>query len=54
VSPLLRRLLREFPGYGWDAVYLACAQRTYFDDLTADELAVVEKFVALCQKYEVQ
>ena len=44
--------LREFPGYGHDAVYWACVERTHIDDLTADELAVVEKFVALCQKYE--
>lgn len=44
--------LREFPGGGEDAVYDACIRRTHFDDLTADELAVVEKFVALCQKYE--
>jgi len=44
--------LREFPGYGYDAVCWACAGRTHFDDLTADELAVVEKFTALCHKYE--
>lgn len=44
--------LREFPGYGYDAVYWACCERTYIDDLTSEELAVVEKFVTLCHKYE--
>jgi hypothetical protein len=44
--------LREFPGYGCDAVYNACVGRMHLDDLTAEELDVVEKFVALCQKYE--
>jgi hypothetical protein len=44
--------LREFPHYGCDAVYWACAGRTRFDHLTAEELAVVDKFVALCHKHE--
>ncbi|HEY1121618.1 MAG TPA: DUF6714 family protein, partial [Haloferula sp.] len=46
--------LREFPGGGEDAVYDACINRTHFDELTADELAIVDKFVALCGKYEVR
>jgi len=46
--------LREFPDYGYDAVYWACTRRTHLDDLTADELGIVDKFVALCHKYEVR
>ena len=44
--------LEEFPGYGYDAVYWACVQRDKLTALTPDEIAVVDKFVALCHKYE--
>lgn len=44
--------LSEFPDYGYDAVYWAGTRRTHFDALTPDEVAVVDKFVALCHKYE--
>jgi hypothetical protein len=45
--------LSEFPDYGYDAVCWACIRRDHFDALTPDEVAVVDKFVALCHKYEV-
>ena len=44
--------LSDFPDYSWDAVYWACVRREKFDELREEEIAVVEKFVALCQKYE--
>lgn len=44
--------LREFPNGGEDAVHDACIRRTDFDDLKEDELAIVDRFVALCHKYE--
>jgi hypothetical protein len=50
----LIHFLREFPDYGHDEVYRACVDRTLLDALTEDELAVVDKFVAICQKYDVK
>ncbi len=44
--------LSGFPDYGYDAVYWACVRRVHFDALAEDEIAVVDKFLALCHKYE--
>lgn len=44
--------LSEFPDYGYDAVYWACIGRDHFEALTAEEVSVADKFVALCHKYE--
>ncbi|MCC5844444.1 MAG: hypothetical protein JJU05_09350 [Verrucomicrobia bacterium] len=44
--------LSEFPNYGFDAVYWACVSKMNFDDLTEEELKIVDKFVELCNKYE--
>jgi hypothetical protein len=44
--------LSEFPDYGYDAVYCACSSRKHIDDLTADELSVVDRFLELCHRYE--
>ncbi|MFT4550172.1 MAG: hypothetical protein ACI9UA_005170 [Pseudoalteromonas tetraodonis] len=44
--------LSDFPDYGWDAVCFACEIRIHFGELTEAELAVVDRFLALCQKYE--
>jgi hypothetical protein len=44
--------LSEFPHYCYDAVYWACVSRDHFDELTPDEIAVTDSFLALCHKYE--
>ena len=44
--------LTEFPDYGYDAVYWACSRRDHIGDLTEDELAVVDRFLDLCHRYE--
>ncbi len=44
--------LEDFPGCGYDAVYWACIRRDKLVALTSEEVAVVERFVTLCHKYE--
>ena len=44
--------LSEFPDYGYEAVYWACCSREHIGDLTEDELAVVDRFLELCRRYE--
>ncbi|RBP44187.1 hypothetical protein DES53_1046 [Roseimicrobium gellanilyticum] len=43
--------LTEFPNYGWDAVYLAFVSRKHVDLLTSEQLAFLDEFIALCQKW---
>lgn len=44
--------LTEFPDYGYDSVYWACCRREHIGELTEEELAVVDKFLELCHRYE--
>ena len=44
--------LSEFPNYGFDAVYWACSSQKHCRGFSDDELAVVERFLDLCGRYE--
>jgi hypothetical protein len=48
----LRHYLAGFPLYGWDAVRTACVRRDHFDLLTAEQVAFIDEFLALCQTWE--
>lgn len=48
----LRHYLADFPLCGWDAVNLACVQRTHFDLLTPPQVEFVDDFLKLCRTWE--
>lgn len=48
----IRHYLKEFPVGGWDAVKTACRSRECFDLLTVDQIALIDDFLALCDRWE--
>lgn len=48
----LRHFLADFPMSSWDAVILACQQRTYFDLITPGQVAFIDEILALCHTWD--
>ncbi|MBL9114554.1 MAG: hypothetical protein JNJ83_06065 [Verrucomicrobiaceae bacterium] len=48
----IRHYLKEFPLSGWDAVKSACQSRECFELLTDDQIALIDDFLALCERWE--
>ena len=48
----LRHYLADFPLSYWDAVVFACQSRTHFELFTARQVAFVDEFLTLYQKWD--
>ena len=48
----LQHYLAGFPLYQWGAVHTACVRRDHFDLISAEQVAFVDEFLTLCQKWE--
>lgn len=48
----LRHYLEGFPLHNWDAVRTACVERTHFELFTQEQVALVDEFLRLCEKWE--
>jgi hypothetical protein len=47
----MKAYLNDFPNCGSDAVYNACVSRTHIDLLTAEQVAFIDEFVAICDQW---
>jgi hypothetical protein len=47
----LKVYLENFPNVQCDAAYRACVSRTHFDLISPEQVAFIDEFVALCDKW---